>query len=66
MLTTIFRNVSPASPGTRPTVDRVQSNKAILLSCVQKANADITHDMLDNVMDRYGPGGHEAQLPMSE
>lgn len=61
-----FRDVSPASPGTRPTTERVHSNKAILLSCVQKANANMTNDMLDAVMDRYRPAGHEAQLPMRE
>ncbi|MDO9046386.1 MAG: hypothetical protein Q7U66_01460 [Methylobacter sp.] len=64
--TACFRNVSPAPQGTRPTADRVHSNKAILLSCLQKANANITNDMLDEVMDRYRPGEREAQLLMNE
>lgn len=64
--TACFRNVSPAPQGTRPTAERVHSNKAILLSCLQKANANITNDMLDEVMDRYRPGGREVQLPMNE
>ena len=58
-----FRNVSPAQQGSRPTTERVHSNKAVLLSCLQKANPAITNDMLDTVMDRYRPGGHEAQVP---
>lgn len=64
--TACFRNVSPAPQGTRPTADRVHSNKAILLSCLQKENPHITNVMLDEVMDRYRPGGREAQLPMNE
>lgn len=64
--TACFRNVSPAPQGTRPTAERVHSNKAILLSCLQKANAGITNDRLDEVMDRYRPGGREAQLPANE
>lgn len=64
--TACFRNVAPAPQGTRPTAERVHSNKAILLSCLQKANAGITNDRLDEVMDRYRPGGHEAQVPVSE
>lgn len=58
-----FRNVRPASAGTRPTAERVRSNKVILLSCLQKANPSITNDILDGVMDKYRPGGHEAQEP---
>ncbi len=64
--TACFRYVAPAPQGTRPTAERVHSNKAVLLSCLQKANANITNDKLDEVMDRYRPGGHEAQAPMSE
>ena len=64
--TACFRKVSPAPQGTRPTAERVHSNKAILLSCLQKANANITNDRLDEVMDRHRPGGREAQLPMNE
>lgn len=58
-----FQNVHPARQGERPTSERVQANKAVLLGCLQKANAGITNDKLDEVMDRYRPGGHEAQTP---
>lgn len=60
---TCFSNVKPAPQGTRPTAQRVHSNKVILLSCLQKANPNITNDILDAVMDKYRPGGHEAQEP---
>jgi hypothetical protein len=35
----------------------------VLLSCLQKVNPTITNDSLDTVMDRYRPGGREAQMP---
>ncbi|WP_054774580.1 hypothetical protein [Methylogaea oryzae] len=59
-----FNNVKPAPQGTRPTAERVHSNKAVLLSCLQQANPDITNDRLDAVMDRHRPGGREAQEPI--
>jgi hypothetical protein len=58
-----FQNVHPANKGERPTIERVHWNKAVLLSCLQKADATITNDKLDEVMDRYRPGGREAQTP---
>jgi hypothetical protein len=58
-----FEKVHPASQGDRPTSDRANSNKSVLLPCLQKANPSITNDKLDAVMDRYRPGGHEAQMP---
>jgi hypothetical protein len=58
-----FENVHPATQGERPTSDRAHSNKSVLLPCLQKANPNITNDKLDEVMDRYRPGGHEAQMP---
>jgi hypothetical protein len=58
-----FNNVHPASHGERPTIDRAHTNKSVLLPCFQKANPNITNDKLDAVMDRYRPGGHEAQMP---
>jgi len=58
-----FQNVHPAKQGERPTDDRVHSNKSVLLGCLQKANAGITNEKLDEVMDRYRPGGYEAQVP---
>jgi hypothetical protein len=61
-----FNNVNPTGQGTRPTSDRVHANKAVLLPCLQKANPAITNDQLDQVMDRYRPGGHEAQRPMGQ
>ena len=48
-----FIPVQPAAPGTEPTRAREQSNKAVLLPCLQAANSAITNDMLDTVMDRY-------------
>lgn len=59
-----FANVSPAAAGQRPEAERAQANKAVLLGCLQKANPKITNDMLDTVMDRYRPGGREAQMPL--
>ena len=56
-----FNDVNPAPAGTRPTSAEVHDNKAHLLPCLQQANPAITHEMLDTVMDRYRPGGHEAQ-----
>lgn len=58
-----FQNVHPAPQGERPTTERVHANKAVLLECLQKADAGITNDKLDEVMDRYRPGGHETQTP---
>lgn len=58
-----FNHVNPAEQGTRPTSDRVHSNKAVLLSCLQQANPAITNEKLDSVMDSHRPGGHEAQVP---
>ncbi len=58
-----FQNVHPARQGERPTTERVHANKNVLLGCLQKADAGITNEKLDEVMDRYRPGGHEAQTP---
>lgn len=58
-----FRRVQPAPQGTRPTAEQVRANKQVLLSCLQQANPAITNDSLDTVMDRYRPGGREAQRP---
>ncbi len=58
-----FQNVHPAQQGERPTTERVHANKSVLLGCLQKADAGITNEKLDEVMDRYRPGGHEAQTP---
>ncbi len=63
--TACFRNVNPAEQGSRPTSDRVHANKTVLLSCLQQVNPRITNDVLDSVMDRYRPGGHEAQVPLN-
>jgi len=56
-----FSKVTPAREGTRPTPEQKRANKAALLSCLQKANPEITNEKLDAVMDKYRPGGHEAQ-----
>jgi hypothetical protein len=57
-----FDDVRPAGQGDRPTSERVHANKATLLPCLQKANPNITNEILDSVMDRYRPGGHERQM----
>lgn len=59
-----FENVRPTPGGARPESQaRVQANKQVLLPCLQRANPAITNDKLDAVMDRYRPGGREAQVP---
>jgi hypothetical protein len=58
-----FHDVQPAPPGTHPTSQETHTNKAHLLGCLQQANPSITNQSLDTVMDRYRPGGHEAQEP---
>ncbi len=58
-----FSNVKPAALGDHPTRERVQTNKAILLACLQQSNPKINNHTLDTVMDRYRPGGKEAQKP---
>lgn len=56
-----FSNVSPAPRGSMPDGNQKRANKAILLSCLQRANPSINNDSLDQVMDRYRPGGRAAQ-----
>ncbi|MBT8516219.1 hypothetical protein G6706_03235 [Polynucleobacter paneuropaeus] len=58
---TCFSNVNPASRGAMPEGNQKHANKAVLLICLQKANPSITNDSLDQVMDRYRPGGRAAQ-----
>lgn len=61
-----FNNVNPTPGGNRPeSAERVHANKSVLLPCLQKANPSITNDSLDEVMDRYRPGGRAAQEPMN-
>jgi len=60
-----FKNVRPAQ-GSNPNTAKVHSNKKILLSCLQKSNSTITNEMLDEVMDKYRPGGHQAQVPIDQ
>ncbi len=55
-----FWNVKPAPRGTTPTAERQRANKAILLTCLQKANPALTNDSLDAVMDKYRPEGRVA------
>lgn len=60
-----FNNVHPTPGGARPESSaRVHANKAVLLPCLQRANPSITNDFLDQVMDRYRPGGRRAQEPL--
>ena len=56
-----FSNVNPAPRGAMPEGNQKHANKSVLLSCLQKANPSITNDSLDQVMDRYRPGGRAAQ-----
>ncbi|MEM8539373.1 MAG: hypothetical protein AAGF25_00325 [Pseudomonadota bacterium] len=51
-----FWNVNPEENG-RPSGAKQRENKAILLPCLQEANASITNDKLDSVMDKYRPEG---------
>lgn len=51
-----FWNVNPEENG-KPSGAKQQENKAILLPCLQKANASITNDLLDSVMDKHRPEG---------
>ena len=56
-----FSNVNPAPHGSMPEGNQKHANKSVLLSCLQKSNPSITNDSLDQVMDRYRPGGRAAQ-----
>jgi hypothetical protein len=58
---TCFSNVNPAHPGEMPDGKQKHVNKAVLLTCLQQSNPSITNDSLDQVMDRYRPGGRAAQ-----
>jgi len=60
-----FKNVRPAQ-GSNPNNAKVHANKKVLLSCLQKSNSAITNEMLDEVMDKYRPGGHQAQVPIDQ
>ena len=51
-----FKSVNP-EPGKYPSGAQQRANKAILLPCLQRANAAITNDRLDAVMDKYRPEG---------
>lgn len=51
-----FWNVNPEENG-RPSGAKQRENKAILLPCLQEANASITNSKLDSVMDKYRPEG---------
>jgi len=61
-----FNRVNPTPGGGRPTSERAHANKSALLPCLQAANPTITNDRLDEVMDRYRPGGREAQRPTND
>jgi hypothetical protein len=56
-----FNDVKPAPKGSLPGSNQKQANKAVLLGCLQRANPSITNGSLDQVMDRYRPGGRAAQ-----
>ena len=51
-----FSDVRPEQNGT-PSGAKQRMNKSILLPCLQEANASITNDKLDEVMDRNRPEG---------
>ncbi|NQZ52003.1 MAG: hypothetical protein HRT95_18070 [Moritella sp.] len=50
-----FNNVKPAPQGEKPTKEHERMNKAVLLPCLQKANNNITNELLDKVMGKYRP-----------
>lgn len=50
-----FNNVKPAPQGEKPTKAHERMNKAVLLPCLQKANDNISNDLLDHVMGKYRP-----------
>lgn len=56
-----FNDVNPAPQGSLPGSNQKHANKQVLLSCLQRANPNITNNSLDAVMDRYRPGGRAAQ-----
>lgn len=56
-----FTAVSPAGPGQQPTGALERSNKALLLPCLQQANAAMTNELLDSVMDKYR--GIRVEMP---
>lgn len=51
-----FWDVEPEVNG-KPSGQKQRMNKAILLPCLQQANAGITNEKLDAVMDKYRPEG---------
>lgn len=56
---TAFRGVNPADPGTGPTGDEAQVNKAALLSVLGPLG--ITNDQLDDVSDHYRYNGSAGE-----
>ena len=58
---TCFNDVNPAPQGSLPGANQKHANKQVLLSCLQRANPNITNNSLDAVMDQYRPGGRAAQ-----
>jgi len=59
-----FNHVNPTPGGLNPESSRrVHANKKVLLNCLRTANPAITNLWLDSVMDKYRPGGREAQVP---
>lgn len=61
-----FNHVDPTPGGMNPeSSTRVHSNKKVLLTCLKAANPEISNHGLDTVMDKYRPGGREAQVPRS-
>jgi hypothetical protein len=47
--------------GAIPEGNQKHANETLLLDCLQKANASITNDGLNKIMDSYWPGGRAAQ-----
>jgi len=56
-----FNDVNPAPQGSLPGSNQKHANKQVLLSCLQRANPNITNNSLDAVMDQYRPVGRAAQ-----
>ena len=53
---TCFADVQP-DPSKSPSGARQRMNKDVLLPCLQAANANVSNDLLDEVMDCYRPEG---------
>jgi len=54
----VFKKVTPAGPGQQPTEEQRQANRQIL-----SEGLEVSPEKLDEVMDKYRPGGKTGQRP---